>query len=998
MESMHQAFDPGSTPESRESDRHLQAGQDLMTRYAGGRGKIKFDDDEDGGRPYYERDHALPNGNHSGWYAKHYGGASANVYHRATPDEAQDLIRFPEHPEDQGRATVPRLHPDFDDISLQKSMDEWHNQNPGENGTREYYETSDSEPRIRRWKQRYPNGRPPAREGSLDLMAHFAAHYETPADHPFFRDNPVSSQNVTDAYHDSSDDEKEQGRRWYSDAHHVATAIAGGDSARGAGLLAAYSPRTPWPQNMWNASKAHREDRAFGGPGEGAMGVHRKLAEPIIAGAHHSEAFSGSAPKISAFAHLIEHGGDTDDDVEHGTQKVVVDRHALSAAAGRRMSDEDLDKAPLGKHRYYEHVADSYRQAAADLTHVLGNVVSPHQVQAVVWLRQVRKNAEEDATARGAVGKGRNQRNENARDRWQETRRQHHPEIGEENMHYRGSKLAYGETTVPPQVDTLRQEACPVCGESEVWTGQRCPVCGFVAPPDLFRDPDLTKAQQMRDQAGPQEDGPVPGFPQGPADEQQLREQGQPGQPQDQAGSFPDADAQLFHPDQITPNGVPAGAPDLRQQEGDLPPSPEEELEQGEEEAQAGEEEAQQGEEDEELDQQGIALGCPACGASFAPGEQGAQDGSPCPACGQAPLAPVDEDGDAGKVQEPQGGSPMAPRQSGTPRTAAQAIAARLAEAESENRILRGQLRFLAEMAGVGPEIDQIRRRADLMNPGQPVPDPPEQPPVQTTEEALASGAPTGSGNGMHRGPGHTEDDPSRPGATPGSMTAVPAEQTTTAITPGVEIQTPPANQLIDVTAPVQGTNPSQDGGVPLSQRRIETDVRVNPNPLAAEGPGLGGVGDNGTAFPWMLDARQPGAQGGSGGGQQGYAKAASAGSAPRDPRRQPHGSEAEVATRTWASMRLGKLRVQAGLARGDDLDVGGQIERDASLSTEMIEHEIGVLSMVARSAPRQQAVPVRRMAARQVPSMAAPPAPPMAMVGAYAPSPYAPDDSDLFD
>jgi hypothetical protein len=102
--------------------------------------------------------------------------------------------------------------------------------------------------------------------------------------------------------------------------------------------------------------------------------------------------------------------------------------------------------------------------------------------------------------------------------------------------------------------------------------------------------------------------------------------------------------------------------------------------------------------------------------------------------------------------------------------------------------------------------------------------------------------------------------------------------------------------------------------------------------------------------------------------------------------------NEADASRRTYASIRLARLRVTAGLAQGEELGVAEQIERSAALSTAMIEHEIGVLSAIApqRQAPRPQQ---QRTAARSVPSLAS--------VGASAQ--YAPavmddlDGSDLF-
>ena len=271
--------------------------------------------------------------------------------------------------------------------------------------------------------------------------------------------------------------------------------------------------------------------------------------------------------------------------------------------------------------------------------------------------------------------------------------------------------------------------------------------------------------------------------------------------------------------------------------------------------------------------------------------------------------------------------------QSKTAAATLRAQAARIAELTARNEVLEEQLRFLARAAGCDQELAQIqasvmRRHADVLNPASPVPDPPEGPPSETTEQALAPDA---------------MDDPSRPGTTPNSLEAVPAAQTTTAITPGVEIQTPPATNLVDVTAPVQGTNPSQDGGVPLEQRRIETDVRIDPDPLKAHGPGIGGQGDNGAAFPWVMDAR--------GDQQQPQQKAAS--------------SADGGAARTYGSLRLARLRVQAGLAQGEDVVLAEQIRADAALSDDMIRHEIDVLSQV-RPEPRSAPWPARRFAVRR--------------------------------
>lgn len=171
--SSHEILDPGGTSESRESERNLATGQELMTRYEGAPGQVKFDPDDEGGQPYYEREHHLPGGAASGWYAKHYGGTHAEVYHRATGDDAHDMLRFPEHPEDEGSMT-PRLHPGFRDQDLAARLREWHDDEEG--GARQYLEESD--PRIKRWRRRRTGAAqvtPPAGEDPLQPGAREAA-------------------------------------------------------------------------------------------------------------------------------------------------------------------------------------------------------------------------------------------------------------------------------------------------------------------------------------------------------------------------------------------------------------------------------------------------------------------------------------------------------------------------------------------------------------------------------------------------------------------------------------------------------------------------------------------------------------------------------------------------------------------------------------------------------------------------------------------------------
>lgn len=83
----------------------------------------------------------------------------------------------------------------------------------------------------------------------------------------------------------------------------------------------------------------------------------------------------------------------------------------------------------------------------------------------------------------------------------------------EEAMGTTAAKTALNEQKAPPEVDTLRDEQCPVCGEVDAYSGDDCPVCGYVKPPNAFTDPDTAKAKEMdlrKDQA---DETKLPGDP-----------------------------------------------------------------------------------------------------------------------------------------------------------------------------------------------------------------------------------------------------------------------------------------------------------------------------------------------------------------------------------------------------------------------------------------------------------------------------------------------------
>jgi len=109
-------------------------------------------------------------------------------------------------------------------------------------------------------------------------------------------------------------------------------------------------------------------------------------------------------------------------------------------------------------------------------------------------------------------------------------------------------KKAYGEQKAPEDVDTLREDACPVCGDRDTFNGTNCEVCAYVAPPKIFQDPDLEKARQLdlrkdiaefNDPANPNQIGPDGQPVQDPMDPAALDENGMPLDPEQQPGTLP---------------------------------------------------------------------------------------------------------------------------------------------------------------------------------------------------------------------------------------------------------------------------------------------------------------------------------------------------------------------------------------------------------------------------------------------------------------------------
>ncbi|PPS89456.1 hypothetical protein [Streptomyces sp. MH60] len=122
------------------------------------------------------------------------------------------------------------------------------------------------------------------------------------------------------------------------------------------------------------------------------------------------------------------------------------------------------------------------------------------------------------------------------------------------------SAVAYGEIKAPADVDTLREPNCPVCGDMDTFDGLACQVCGFISPPEQFRDPDLDKAKtndlrkQIVDPTLIDDNGELQRVDQ---DGTAMPQDGQPGDPAQDPNAPQDPSQQMVDPDQLDDNGLP---------------------------------------------------------------------------------------------------------------------------------------------------------------------------------------------------------------------------------------------------------------------------------------------------------------------------------------------------------------------------------------------------------------------------------------------------------
>jgi hypothetical protein len=173
-----------------------------------------------------------------------------------------------------------------------------------------------------------------------------------------------SVQNILDIYGKATSRQLADGANWYHRGHEIAHVIGSGDVAKGAGILAALSPRLDWDINI---AAAH--SLVSDGWSKWQTRANNIKALRILAGESPLDVLGGK--KVRAFYSAILNPIDP-------FAVAVIDRHAVAVYCGQSQTDRELVK--LQNKGETEAIQEAYQEAAS----LAG--VHVHVVQGVTWV------------------------------------------------------------------------------------------------------------------------------------------------------------------------------------------------------------------------------------------------------------------------------------------------------------------------------------------------------------------------------------------------------------------------------------------------------------------------------------------------------------------------------------------------------------------------------------------------------------------------------------
>lgn len=168
--------------------------------------------------------------------------------------------------------------------------------------------------------------------------------------------------NIVHTYLQGTPEEIAEGAHWYDKQNALCRELCPDNVWRAAGVIAAYSPLTPW----WRNRELAIDSLITGIARNDSLGMNVRAAQRILDGEHTLDVLKGD--KVRAFASAIA-------DPDNSTI-ATIDRHAHDIAMGRVF---DNHTRKIGK-RVFRTLSDAYCDAADMLGH------SVAQTQAIVWV------------------------------------------------------------------------------------------------------------------------------------------------------------------------------------------------------------------------------------------------------------------------------------------------------------------------------------------------------------------------------------------------------------------------------------------------------------------------------------------------------------------------------------------------------------------------------------------------------------------------------------
>jgi hypothetical protein len=171
------------------------------------------------------------------------------------------------------------------------------------------------------------------------------------------------AENIRNARNAATPDQIARGAKWYTIANGIAAMVGDGDVRKGAGIIAALSPRMQWDRNVKLALDAGN------GHVHGAMGASLRKAQAILDGTAPEEVLPMAAKTGNFYVNVSD---------PNEPNAVTVDAWAY------RVATADPTAPGPKSQRDYDEVAQAYRMIAAEF----GELANVTQAGTWNWARE----------------------------------------------------------------------------------------------------------------------------------------------------------------------------------------------------------------------------------------------------------------------------------------------------------------------------------------------------------------------------------------------------------------------------------------------------------------------------------------------------------------------------------------------------------------------------------------------------------------------------------